>query len=376
MSKKQSAVSDDTHKSLAEENRDEPPVSRRTRSGRAVRAPVTLLSSETPVRSSSRRTRRSVIPEQTEPVCLEPTPVEPVETEPIEVCVEPTPVELVESKPIEVCVEPTPVEPIEAKPIEVCVEPTPVEPIESKPIEVCVEPTPVEPVEAKPIEVCVEPTPVEPVESKPIEVCVEPTPVEPVESKPIDVCVEHAPAEQCTEAATDGQVSKPSPAERAPATAESTPRKKPRLGPSVKPNAVVIPLGKPKSGRVWKDRNKQRFSALVRDTALCTSWEKKMAAKREKQLVQQYSLQLKEQKAKQKEEKRKRREENLKRREENERKAEIVQVIRNTAKIKRMKKKQLRKIEKRDTLALMEKTRDKQNVNSKQAKKNKTKNLT
>ncbi|XP_068176984.1 coiled-coil domain-containing protein 86 [Antennarius striatus] len=145
--------------------------------------------------------------------------------------------------------------------------------------------------------------------------------------------------------------------------------KKPRLESSVK-QKPGIPLGKPKSGRVWKNRNKQRFSALVRDKPLCSSWEKKMESKREKELVKRFSLQLKEEKSRQKEEKRKRREENVKRRAENERKAEIVQVIKNTAKIKRMKKKQLRKIEKRDTLALMQKSH-KQNVKTKGNKSNK-----
>ncbi|XP_017539290.2 coiled-coil domain-containing protein 86 [Pygocentrus nattereri] len=118
----------------------------------------------------------------------------------------------------------------------------------------------------------------------------------------------------------------------------------------------TVPLGKPRSGRVWKDRNKQRFSALLRDKPLRSSWQKKMEAKREKELVKQYHQQLKDQKAREKQEKRKRTEENLKRREENQRKAEIVQVIRNTAKLKRMKKKQLRKIEKRDTLSVLQKT--------------------
>lgn len=40
---------------------------------------------------------------------------------------------------------------------------------------------------------------------------------------------------------------------------------------------------------------------MVRDKQLCTSWEKKMEAKQEKLLVKQYSLQLKDEKAKQKE---------------------------------------------------------------------------
>ncbi|KAM9793002.1 coiled-coil domain-containing protein 86 [Neosynchiropus ocellatus] len=151
---------------------------------------------------------------------------------------------------------------------------------------------------------------------------------------------------------------------------ETQPKKKARVE-NVKP-APVVPLGKPKSGRVWKDRNKKRFSSLLRDKPLCTSWEKKMQAKREKELVKQYSLQLKTDKDRQKEELRKRREIHLKRRAENERKAEIVQVIKNTSKIKRMKKKQLRKIEKRDTLAILQKSNS-QNPTAKPTKSKKKK---
>ncbi|XP_034401681.1 coiled-coil domain-containing protein 86 [Cyclopterus lumpus] len=161
----------------------------------------------------------------------------------------------------------------------------------------------------------------------------------------------------------DGLLSRPATAETAPKSIAAPKKKKPRLGSSGN-QGPVIPLGKPKSGRVWKDRNKQRFSALVRDKPLCSSWEKKMEAKREKDLVKRYTLQLKDDKVKQREDKRKRREDNLKRRAENERKSEIVQVITNTTKIKRMKKKQLRKIEKRDTLALLQKTQ-KQRVKAK-----------
>ncbi|KAM6940205.1 coiled-coil domain-containing protein 86 [Xenentodon cancila] len=179
------------------------------------------------------------------------------------------------------------------------------------------------------------------------------------------------PVEQLSQAATTeseeaGHVCRPAATESVPSNSETVPKKKPHLVPSAK-KIQAVPLGKPKSGRVWKDRNKQRFSALVRDKPLCSSWEKKMEAKREKELVKQFSVRLTEEKARQKEEKRKRREENLRRRAENEQKAEIVQVIRNTTKIKRMKKKQLRKIEKRDTLALLQKSQ-KQNGKTKTQK--------
>ncbi|XP_053548354.1 coiled-coil domain-containing protein 86 [Bombina bombina] len=117
-------------------------------------------------------------------------------------------------------------------------------------------------------------------------------------------------------------------------------------------SCLIKPRGKPKSGRIWKDTNKKRFSQMVNGHSLSTSWEVKMKARQEKKVLKEFSKQLKDEKQREKDEKKKRREENLKRRLENERKAEVVQVIRNPAKLKRAKKKQLRRIEKRDTLKL------------------------
>ncbi|XP_058999641.1 coiled-coil domain-containing protein 86 [Mustela lutreola] len=117
----------------------------------------------------------------------------------------------------------------------------------------------------------------------------------------------------------------------------------------------VIPMGKPKSGRVWKDRSKKRFSQMVQDKPLRTSWQRKMKERQERKLAKDFARHLEEEKEKRRQEKKQRRAENLKRRLENERRAEVVQVIRNPAKLKRAKKKQLRSIQKRDTLALLQK---------------------
>ncbi|XP_070832655.1 coiled-coil domain-containing protein 86 [Chaetodon trifascialis] len=283
MSKRQKAMSEEQTGSLVERVEEEvqepPPETRRTRSGRKVRTPAALLDSEAPVRTPTRRTRRSVLQELP--------------------AVEEKNTELAERRP-------------------------------------------------------------ESVPEEKLAMSAEPEPR--VGAEPAESHAEAAAADtrrSDVNGSGDAHQSEP---ETGPVSTETVP-KKPRLASSGKQNPV-IPLGKPKSGRVWKNRNKQRFSALVRDKPLCSSWEKKMAAKREKDLVKQYSLQLKEEKARQKEEKRKRREENLKRRAENERKAEIVQVIKNTTKIKRMKKKQLRRVEKRDTLALLQRSQ-KQGAKSK-----------
>ncbi|XP_001501675.1 coiled-coil domain-containing protein 86 [Equus przewalskii] len=123
----------------------------------------------------------------------------------------------------------------------------------------------------------------------------------------------------------------------------------------LKEEVPVIPKGKPKSGRVWKDRSKKRFSQMVQDKPLRTSWQRKMKERQERKLAREFARHLDEEKERRRQEKKQRRAENLKRRLENERKAEVVQVIRNPAKLKRAKKKQLRSIEKRDTLALLQK---------------------
>lgn len=90
-------------------------------------------------------------------------------------------------------------------------------------------------------------------ESLPEEDLTKPGEAEPcVAADPVEL-----PAEAEHRTQDDGHVAGPTPAETAPANAETVPSKKRRLDPVKKQNPV-IPLGKPKSGRVWKNRTKQR----------------------------------------------------------------------------------------------------------------------
>lgn len=78
------------------------------------------------------------------------------------------------------------------------------------------------------------------------------------------------------------------------------------------------------------------------------SSEKHLKLRKEMKHIKELSKSIKDERKHDNEVKKVRREQNAARRLENERKSETVQVIKNTAKIKRMKKKELRKIEKRD----------------------------
>jgi len=115
-----------------------------------------------------------------------------------------------------------------------------------------------------------------------------------------------------------------------------------------KPVEKTIIKGKPKSGRFWK-AEKQKFSSLIKTRGVKTSFDKKRALREKLQKVKEASRERKAKKQEEETLRKQRRRDNLKRQEENRKKSEIVQVITNTKKLKKMKKKQLRYVEKRDT---------------------------
>ena len=104
--------------------------------------------------------------------------------------------------------------------------------------------------------------------------------------------------------------------------------------------------GKPKSGRVWKRKGKRK-SDIINVKSLHKSWTKRKQERSEKDSIRAHERELKAVVILEKQKKRERTLENQKRREENIKKSEIVQKITDSSKIKRMKKKQLRKIETR-----------------------------
>lgn len=101
--------------------------------------------------------------------------------------------------------------------------------------------------------------------------------------------------------------------------------------------------------RFWKDdRQRLKWSVIVkRKRTVEVNQKEKAEIKHNKDL----SRAIKAERAELREKKRERRRENLKKRAENAKKSEVVQVIKNTTKLKKLKKRMLHHIEKRDTTA-------------------------
>ncbi|RXG71663.1 Coiled-coil domain-containing protein 86 [Armadillidium vulgare] len=114
---------------------------------------------------------------------------------------------------------------------------------------------------------------------------------------------------------------------------------------------VLIPKGQYKSGRFWKSERK-RFSSVIKVKPLKKPLSKKQILKKEREVVLKLSSEIKAEKQRRKEELRERQKLNKEKRLENERKGEVVQVIKNTKKLKKMSRKQLKYIETRDTTAI------------------------
>ncbi|CAK9294521.1 unnamed protein product [Gordionus sp. m RMFG-2023] len=101
----------------------------------------------------------------------------------------------------------------------------------------------------------------------------------------------------------------------------------------------------------WKKSLPQpKFSTMRSGKAFHSKWSQKMENKYALSKVKEIQKQIEGTRKKSKEDARKCRELNLLKKKENERKGEVVQIIKDTTKIKKMKKKHLRNIEKRDIL--------------------------
>ncbi|VVC34122.1 Cgr1-like [Cinara cedri] len=113
--------------------------------------------------------------------------------------------------------------------------------------------------------------------------------------------------------------------------------------------ASIEVRGMPKCGRFWKTP-KTKFSSINKTKGLKLSFENKQKLREDIKKTRELSRTLINERNAANEARKERRRENIKRRAENQKKSEVVQVIKNPAKIKRMRKKALRQIEKRDTL--------------------------
>ena len=110
--------------------------------------------------------------------------------------------------------------------------------------------------------------------------------------------------------------------------------------------------GLPRSGRNWKRIHDARFSSQVKVKGLRSTFAKRMEQRKKDQAFKQVQQALRDKQRAEREERRRRAEQRRKQKEENERKSSVVQVIKDTKKIKRMSKKQRRTLMKMDPAKL------------------------
>uniref|UniRef100_A0AC35FWP1 Coiled-coil domain-containing protein 86 n=1 Tax=Panagrolaimus sp. PS1159 TaxID=55785 RepID=A0AC35FWP1_9BILA len=123
---------------------------------------------------------------------------------------------------------------------------------------------------------------------------------------------------------------------------------------SISSNITKEPRGKPKSGRVWKEpaTRDNRLTNIVKAKNLRSTWDKKMKQKADKEQFKSAKEGIRNKMQEEKKAVAEARKLKAEQRKANERKSEVVQVIRNTNKLRRANKKLLRKIEKRDTTGM------------------------
>ncbi|KAI8614555.1 hypothetical protein BC830DRAFT_1050588, partial [Chytriomyces sp. MP71] len=95
-----------------------------------------------------------------------------------------------------------------------------------------------------------------------------------------------------------------------------------------------------RAGRTWKTVQTKRHSA-IRPKSVRRGWEKQQEDRKQREIVQRMQNEMKDEIRQQKEQRKKDLEERRKRKEENERRAEVYQMV-SAAKVRRMKKKQLK----------------------------------
>ncbi|KAL0224635.1 hypothetical protein RCL1_002547 [Eukaryota sp. TZLM3-RCL] len=105
---------------------------------------------------------------------------------------------------------------------------------------------------------------------------------------------------------------------------------------------TTTPSKKPVSGKIWKEHQSIPISATFRSNAVKTSFDKKMQEKQKRAQLKAQSDAVREDIASAKAAHVQRRKDNEERRKENESKVTSFQVIKNPAKLKRMKRKQLK----------------------------------